>query len=64
MATELKDKLFADDDISTPCADYLYYLQERKLIDTLMGGTKAMRKAGLTYLPQEEAESDLSLIHI
>ena len=60
MTTELKDKLFADDDISTPCADYLYYLQERKLIDTLMGGTKAMRKAGLTYLPQEEAESDIA----
>ena len=57
MVTELKNQLFAEDDVNSPCGDYLDYLKSRKLIDTLMGGTKAMRAAGLAYLPQEEAES-------
>lgn len=44
-------------DVNTPCAEYGKVAPLWELPRTLMGGTKAMRKAGLKYLPQEAAES-------
>lgn len=47
-----------ESDVSVPLADYTVYMEYTKLERTLMGGTKAMRDAGETYLPQEENESN------
>lgn len=44
-------------DVNTPCAEYARLAPLWALPRTLMGGTKAMRAAGRTYLPQEAAES-------
>ncbi|WP_448043791.1 DUF4055 domain-containing protein [Bradyrhizobium liaoningense] len=44
-------------DVSTPSAETNKALAQLALPRTLMGGTKAMRLASTTYLPQEQAES-------
>ncbi len=43
--------------VATPLPEYTAHQESLALINTLMGGTAAMRKAGSTYLPQEPAES-------
>lgn len=43
--------------VSTPTAAVLAMAEARRLPTALMGGTKAMRAARVTYLPQEPAES-------
>lgn len=45
-------------DVNTPTEEYVRHAEMWKLPRTLMGGTKAMRAAGRTYLPQEAKESD------
>jgi hypothetical protein len=45
------------DDVNTPCAEYARLAPLWDLPRTLMGGTKAMRKAATRYLPMEAAES-------
>lgn len=47
-------------DVNTPTKEYLRLAEMWKLPRTLMGGTKAMRAAGIHYLPQEEAESSVA----
>lgn len=47
----------AENNVSTPLPEYTAHQESLKLINTLMGGTAAMRGAGTTYLPQEPAES-------
>jgi len=44
--------------VGQPTAAYLESMGNLELIDALMGGTKAMREGGRTFLPQEELESD------
>lgn len=44
-------------DVSTPSAENKEHLDLAQLPRTLMGGTKAMRKAGIYYLPQEIKET-------
>lgn len=44
-------------DVSTPTAEAKCIADMAKLPRTLMGGTKAMRAAGITYLPMEATES-------
>ena len=43
--------------VNTPSALYLAMLPNWKLVDTLNGGTRAMREAGGEYLPKEPGES-------
>ena len=43
--------------VGTPSKAYAAMAARWKLIDTLLGGTAAMRAAGHEYLPQEERES-------
>jgi hypothetical protein len=38
--------------------EHVTWLQEMELPEALKGGTKAMRDAGITYLPKEDGESD------
>lgn len=45
-------------DVNTPTEEYTRHAEMWKLPRTLMGGTKAMRAAGRTYLPQEAKESN------
>jgi hypothetical protein len=47
-----------NDDISQPVDAYIVHQDRLDLVDTLMGGTKAMRDARTKYLPQEPEESD------
>lgn len=47
-------------DVNTPCREYMNLAPVWELPRTLMGGTKAMRNAGVKYLPQEAAESETS----
>jgi hypothetical protein len=54
--------LDAGDDITLPLQAYTEHQQRMELASHLMGGTAAMRKAGKTYLPQEEAESDVKYL--
>ena len=54
MNEELQNYL---QELQQPIQAYNAYMLERKLPETLMGGTKAMRAAGETYLPREEAET-------
>lgn len=51
------------DSVDTPNAEYVEMATSWNLVDTLLGGTKAMRSAGQTYLPQEPAESDGAYAH-
>lgn len=44
--------------VRTPSAEYEKMEPRWALIDTLLGGTEAMRAAGRTYLPQYDAESN------
>lgn len=44
-------------DVNTPSAEYKRLAQTWHLPRTLMGGTRAMRKAATLYLPKEPAES-------
>ena len=44
--------------VETPVAAYEAMAAAWKLIDALLGGTRAMRAAGSTYLPQEPKEKD------
>lgn len=44
-------------DVATPTKEYKELAALWTLPRTLMGGTRAMRKAGVTYLPKEAAES-------
>jgi|tagenome__1003787_1003787.scaffolds.fasta_scaffold20914429_2 hypothetical protein len=44
--------------VATPSADYDEHFQRLDLQRTLMGGTRAMRRAGTRYLPQEQAEEN------
>jgi hypothetical protein len=44
-------------EVNTPSEDYRKVAPMWELPRTLMGGTKAMRAAGIKYLPQEAAES-------
>jgi hypothetical protein len=48
----------AQTDINTPSRQYQEREPDWKLIETLLGGTRAMRKAAKTYLPQEPAEDN------
>lgn len=50
----------AQTDINTPSRSYADKEPDWRLIETLLGGTRAMRKAARTYLPQEPAEDDAS----
>ncbi len=43
-------------DISTPLPEYTAHQDRLHLLNTLMGGTTAMREAGTKYLPKEPAE--------
>lgn len=43
--------------VAEPLPEYTAHQESLKLINTLMGGTAAMREAGKEYLPQEPAES-------
>lgn len=43
---------------ATPSVEHVEMSNKWHLIQALRGGTPAMRRAGITYLPQEEAESD------
>lgn len=45
-------------DVNTPSKEYQALAAAWELPRTLMGGTKAMRLAGVKYLPKEQAESD------
>ena len=45
-------------DVSTPSAAHTEFMEAIDLPRYLMGGTRAMRKAGHKYLPQEPAEDD------
>lgn len=45
-------------DPSVPSQEYSELIESMRLPKTLMGGTKAMRAAGETFMPQEERESD------
>lgn len=47
-------------DISVPCVKYLEHQERLDLVNTLMGGTKAMMEAGQTYLPKEPEESTVN----
>ena len=49
-----------NDVVSVKSIQYRTQMEDWELIDDLMGGTKAMRKAGHKWLPQEPAESSLS----
>lgn len=44
--------------VNTPCKQYEYMQTRWQLIDTLMGGTLAMRQAGEKYLPMYPKETD------
>lgn len=44
-------------DVSTPSKDHEHMVELSALPRTLMGGTRAMRKAGESYLPKEPAET-------
>lgn len=44
-------------DVSAPCEDYNAHQEELALVKALHGGTKAMRAAGVTFLPQEDGET-------
>lgn len=44
-------------DVNTPSKEHAAFCALAKLPRTLMGGTKAMRAASVTYLPMEAAES-------
>lgn len=46
-------------DPSTPSLDYKALQGDWNLISTVLGGTKSMRAAGKSLLPQHEGESDL-----
>lgn len=46
----------AFDQVGTPCAAQREMAKSWELIDDLLGGTLAMRKAGTKWLPQEKAE--------
>lgn len=46
--------------VDTPCSDYKSMQEDWDLIDDLVGGTKAMRKAGEKWLPREPKEDDQS----
>jgi hypothetical protein len=50
-------------DVSTKTAEAQAMREAAELPRTLMGGTKAMRKAGTKYLPQDEAESPDAYAH-
>lgn len=43
-------------DVSTPSASYLSHVQDWRMIEALLGGTRSMRAAGTAYLPQHQAE--------
>ena len=43
--------------VNTPSADYQSRSARLMLAETLLGGTRAMREAGETYLPKNEGES-------
>lgn len=45
-------------DVAAPRREYGAMVEDWKLIRALMGGTKAMRLEGETYLPKEEGETD------
>lgn len=45
-------------DPSTPSLDYMSDVGDRAMIHTVLGGTKTMRAAQKTYLPQHEGEGD------
>lgn len=45
-------------DVSTPSPRMAALAEKRKLVNALMGGTFAMRKAAETWLPKHPAESD------
>jgi hypothetical protein len=45
-------------EVNVPCEDYKRIAPMWELPRTLMGGTKAMRAAGIKYLPKEAVESD------
>jgi len=45
-------------DVTTPCAGYQTMSQEWRMIDALLGGTKAMRREREEYLPRFEGEDD------
>jgi hypothetical protein len=42
--------------VDTPLEDYINFMEILKPLDTLMGGTRAMRAAKTEYLPQEKEE--------
>lgn len=44
--------------VATPSAAYQRMLPKWEMIDTLLGGTDAMRAAGAKYLPQYDAETN------
>jgi|10_taG_2_1085330.scaffolds.fasta_scaffold00090_55 hypothetical protein len=45
-------------DVDTPSPEFTAMVDRWELIDTLLGGTPAMRAAGRKYLPQEPKEDD------
>ena len=57
MAEETIASITGGDDVSQPLDAYTEHRNRMKLPDALMGGTKTMREAKTTYLPQEEGET-------
>lgn len=45
-------------DVSTPSAAYAARVPDWRMIETLLGGTRAMREAGTAYLPKHRAEEE------
>ena len=46
-----------EDNVGYPCDAYIEHLKRIKLLNTLMGGTDSMKKAGEEFLPKEPEES-------
>jgi len=45
-------------DVGTPCLEYMRMAQSWDMIEALLGGTRAMRARGRTYLPKHPNETD------